>query len=111
NVRKIGNRIERNAINRIDAGQRDEDGSNADEKYVSGRPTDDSSYHLGGSDRVNSCNAVFRLLSASIRNVADVTTSSPLATPERISTYPLPRRPSFTVRGSKRPSPFEIRTT
>ena len=55
--------------------------------------------------------AAFRLLSASIRKFARVTTWSPSLSPDSASTKPSPRTPSFTSRGSKRPSPSATSTT
>src|SRR5205807_2371794 len=110
-VGEVGNGVERHAQDRIDAGQGDEDRRKADHKDVARRPADDSCDHFGGSGCVNACSAARRLLSASIKKVAEVTTSSPLPTPSRTSTYPSLRRPSLTGRGSKRPSPLTISTT
>ena len=60
---------------------------------------------------LNPPSAALRLLSESIRKLARVTTVSPSFTPDSTSTKPSPRVPSFTSRGSKRPSPSATSTT
>src|SRR5262249_39222860 len=102
---------ERDTRHGIDAGQDDEHGRDADQEHVACRPANEGRDHFAGSGCVNACRAAFRLLSASIKNVAEVTTSSPALSPSSTSTYPSPRRPSLTGRGSNRPSPFATRTT
>ena len=49
--------------------------------------------HCAAPVLVSDCNADLRLLSASIRKFAEVTTFSLSFKPSRISTYPAPRRP------------------
>ena len=86
NVGEIGNGVERHARDRVDAGQGDEDRRKADQEDVARRPADEGCNHFGASGCVKACSAAFRLLSASIRKVAAVTTSSPLLTPSSTST-------------------------
>src|SRR5262249_2579613 len=85
-VGEVGNGVERHARDRVDAGQGDEDGRKADQKDAARRPADDGSDHFGASGCVNACSAARRLLSASIRKVADVTPSSPLPMPSSTAT-------------------------
>ena len=85
-VGEVGNGVERHARDRVDAGQGDEDRRKADQENVARRPADERGDHFGASGCVNACSAARRLLSASIRNVAAVTTSSPLLTPSSTST-------------------------
>ena len=86
NVGEVGNRVERHARHRVDSGQGDEYGRKADQENVAGGPTDEHRNHFTAPGCVKACSAALRLLSASIRNVAAVTTSSPLLTPSRTST-------------------------
>ena len=85
-VGEVGDGVERHAGDGVDAGERHEQGRDGDQEHVACRPADERRDHLGVSGCVNACSAAFRLLSASIRKVAEVTTSSPLSTPSRIST-------------------------
>ena len=78
-VGEVGNGIERHARDRIDAGEGHENGRKSDQEDVARRPADESRNHFGASGCVKACSAAFRLLSASIRKVAAVTTSSPCA--------------------------------
>src|SRR5262249_9361096 len=86
NVGEIGNGIERHALKRVNTGESNEDGCQSDEENVARGPTDDGSDHFGDSCWVNPFSAARRLLSASIRKVAEVTTSSPSLTPSSAST-------------------------
>ena len=85
-VGEVGNGIERHARDRVDAGERHEDGRKPDQEDIARRPANESCDHFGASGCVKACSAAFRLLSASIRKVAAVTTSSPALTPSSTST-------------------------
>src|SRR5215472_15710347 len=106
---------------RVDSSGRGEAGAEQHQQEVARRPGDDAGDHGRGPDALagsagcapasaNPFSAALRLLSASIRKLAEVTTASPSDTPWVTSTKPPPRRPSFTSRGSKRPSPLSTRT-
>src|SRR3546814_10106751 len=110
-VGQIGNCIERQRAQRVDAGGDSESGADEDQQKIAGRPGDEPGDHGAASGAVMVLSAALRLLSASIRKFAETTTRSPSATPSRISTMPWPRRPIFTSRGSKRPSPRSRITT
>src|SRR6202043_721393 len=105
-VGEIRNRIERRVAHGIDAGEDDERRGEQHEEGVAGRPGDDGADHGDlPSGAVKACRAARRLLSASIRKLAPVTTFSPSRRPSRTATYPSARAASLTARGSKRPSP------
>src|SRR5260221_13134031 len=76
NVGEIRNCIERHMLKRVHAGQSDEDGCQSDEEDVSRGPANDGGDHFWDSCSVNPFRAARRLLSASIKKVAEVTTSS-----------------------------------
>src|SRR5215210_1471733 len=93
----------------VDAGCRGKSAAEQYQQEISGRPCDQARDHcFAPSEKPFS--AAFRLLSASIRKLAERTIASPSSTPCRTSTYPEPRCPSLTSRGSKRPSPLSINT-
>ena len=93
-VGEIGQGIERRMQNRIDAGDDHERGSDQHQHQVARRRADDSFDHCAAPALVSDCSADLRLLSASIRKFAEVTTFSRSFKPSRISTYPAPCRPS-----------------
>src|SRR5262249_61661342 len=99
-IRQIGNGIERQMEQGIEPGCARKAGSEQYQQQVAGRPGDDTGDH-GRSPvplapgtfvcgvppaSTNPLNAAFRLLSASIRKLADVTTDSPSPTPSMAST-------------------------
>src|SRR4051794_14975004 len=93
----------------VDAGRHGKAGAEQYQQQIAGRPCDEAYDHcFAPSEKPFS--AAFKLLSASIRKLAESTIASPSATPCRTSTYPEPRCPSLTSRGSKRPSPLSINT-
>ena len=85
NVGEVGDGVERHARDGIDAGKRHEDGREPDQEDVAGRPADERGDHGCASCWPKACSAALRLLSASIRKVAEVTTSSPGLRPSVIS--------------------------
>src|SRR5262249_1766175 len=109
-VGEVGDRIERHLGDGVKPGDAEEDRRETDQEDIARRPANDPCDHFGVS-WLNARRAALRLLSASIRKVAETTTSSPLLTPSMISTKPSPRRPVLTARGSKRPAPFATSTT
>ena len=84
-VGEVGNRVERHFRDGVDAGERDKDGGKADQEDVAGRPADERGDHCGASCWPKDCKAALRLLSASMRKLAEVTTSSPGLMPSVIS--------------------------
>src|ERR1700722_12131459 len=93
----------------VNAGRSRETSAEQHQQQVAGRPGDEARDH-GWDPSEKPFNAALRLLSASIRKLAETTTGSPSATPPRTWPYPPPRCPSFTSRGSKRPCPLSTRT-
>src|SRR5262249_19309378 len=86
NVGEIGNGVERHALKRIEARKRNEDRCQPYEEDVACGPANDCGDHFGTSCWVKPLRAALRLLSASIKKVAEVTTSSPSLTPSSTST-------------------------
>ena len=58
---RSGNRVERHARDRIDAGQRHENGRKPDQKDVARRPADESGNHFGASGWVKACSAALQI--------------------------------------------------
>ncbi|GJE71125.1 hypothetical protein CHKEEEPN_2669 [Methylorubrum podarium] len=94
-VREVGDGVERQGLERQDAGRHREHGPDQHQDEVAGRPADQAGDHgvppalaacWSSLGAVMPCSAAFRLLSASIRKFAAVTTRSPAVTPSRIST-------------------------
>ena len=86
-VGEIRNGIERRALHGIDAGEDDESCRQQHQKAVAGRPDDDGADHGDlPSGAVKACRAARRLLSASIRKLAPVTTFSPPRSPSSTAT-------------------------
>src|SRR5262249_30853092 len=111
-----GDGVERHARHRIEAGEGHEHRRQHDQEDVAGRPADHRRDHGTGSLRsavsgATGLSAGRGLLSASIREGAVRTSSSPALTPPRTSRNPSRRRQSVAGRGSKRPSPFATSTT
>ena len=84
-VGEVGDGVERHPRDSVDAGERYEDRGQSDQKHVPRRPADDGGDH-GFAPWPKLCSAALRLLSASMRKVAEVTTSSPTFSPSTIST-------------------------
>src|SRR6185437_563872 len=108
-IREVRYGVEREMDQCVDAGRRGEAGTEQHQQQVAGRPGDEARDHCCAPS-AKPFNAALRLLSASIRKLAETTTGSPSATPSRTSTYPPPRWPSLTSRGSKRPCPLSTST-
>ena len=89
-VGEVGDGIERQMDQRVDAGRSGEAGAEQHQQQVAGRPGDEARDHCCAPS-AKPFSAAFRLLSASIRKFAETTTGSPSATPCRTSTYPAPR--------------------
>src|SRR5439155_17520265 len=101
--------VERQMRQRVKTGGGGKGGAEEHQQQVARRPGDEPGDH-GWAPSAKPFNAAFRLLSASIRKLADVTTGSSSARPSRTSTEPSPRWPSLTSRGSNRPSPLSTST-
>ena len=84
-VGEVGDGVERHPRDGVDAGEGDEDGSEPDQEDVAGGPADDACDHWGALSWLKLRRAAFKLLSASIRKVAEVTTSSPSLSPSLTS--------------------------
>src|SRR5829696_292207 len=110
-VREIGDGVERQVPECVEACRDREYGADQDQHDVPGRTADEPRDHGACSEVAKPFRAALRLLSASIRKLAETTTASPSATPSRTSTKPLPRRPGLTSRGSNRPSLLSTSTT
>ena len=93
-VGEIGDGVERQMDQRVDAGRGGEAGTEQHQEQVARRPGDDAGDHgrvslpdgcldCVPSASANPLSAAFRLLSASIRKLAEVTTASPSVTPSR----------------------------
>ena len=85
-VGEVGNGVERQMDQRIDAGRGGKAGAEQHQQQVAGRPGDEGDHgdHCAGAPASEKpFSAAFRLLSASIRKFAEVTTASPSATPSR----------------------------
>src|SRR5262249_48369052 len=98
---------------RPDAKTRHHDGGQDHEQPVAAGKFDEPGNHglpPLSSDPPKLCSAARKLLSASMRKLADVTTLSPALRPSVTSTQSLPCTPRRTGRGSKRPSPRSIST-
>ena len=85
-IREVRDRIQRQMDQCVDSGRRRESGAEDDQQQVTGRPVDQTGDHGCPPACENPFSAAFRLLSASIRKLAETTTGSPSATPSRIST-------------------------
>src|SRR5205814_1713911 len=84
-VREVGNGIERQVRERIEAGGGGEGRAEKHQQQVTRRPGDEAGDH-GWAPSAKPFSAALRLLSASIRKLADVTTGSSSARPSRTST-------------------------
>ena len=85
-VGEVGDRIQRYARDGVHTGQSHEDRREPHQEDVAGRPADEPRDHGCGSCWLKVCSAARRLLSASMRKVAEVTTSSPGFRPSLTST-------------------------
>ena len=86
-VVEIGDRIKRRMAHGVDAGEGDKCRGEQHEKRIAGRPADDAGDHGDlPSGAVKACRAARRLLSASIRKLAPVTTFSPSRSPSSTAT-------------------------
>ena len=84
-VGEVRNGVERQMDQRVDAGRGGEAGAEQHQQQVAGRPGDEAGDHCWAPSE-KPFSAAFRLLSASIRKLAETTTGSPSATPSRTST-------------------------
>ena len=90
-IREVGQRVERQGLDGIDAGGDGEDRADQDEDEVARGPRDEAGDHgVASVAAAMPLKAAFRLLSASIRKFAATTTLSPAAMPLRISVRPPP---------------------
>ena len=85
-VGEIGNGVERQMQQRVEAGRRGKAGAEQHQQQVARRPRDEARDHGWAPASERPFSAAFRLLSASIRKFAETTTCSSSFTPSRIST-------------------------
>jgi hypothetical protein len=85
-VGEIRDGVERQMRQRVDASGCGEPCAEQHQQQIARRPCDDAGDHCGLLASEKPFSAAFRLLSASIRKLAEMTTGSPFATPSRIST-------------------------
>ena len=84
-IREIRNGVERQMRQRVEAGGGGKGRAEEHQQQVARRPRDEAGDH-GWAPSAKPFSAAFRLLSASIRKLADVTTGSSSARPSRTST-------------------------
>ena len=85
-IGEVGDRIQRQMKDRIESRRDGEHRADHHEHDVARGRGDQARDHCGAPASLRPLSAAFRLLSASIRKLAEVTTDSPSFTPSRIST-------------------------